>query len=129
MGKFGGFAVVYAKLIIDGNAHGVHPFFVQTRDTSTYEPLPGCEMGDIGPKFGYASKDNGYLIFKNVRIPRENLLRRFADVDKDGKFTVKGDLRTLYSVMLFIRVSIANGAPKILSQALTIATRYAVVRR
>ena len=38
-------------------------------------PLPGCEMGDIGPKFGYNSKDNGYLIFKNYRIPRKNLVK------------------------------------------------------
>jgi acyl-CoA oxidase len=66
---------------------------------------------------------------KDVRIPRTNLLRRFVDVDKDGKFTVKGDLRTLYSVMMFIRVAIAIGSAKALAQALLIGTRYAVVRR
>jgi len=36
--------------------------------------LPGIELGDIGPKIGYNSKDNGYIIFKNVRIPRENMV-------------------------------------------------------
>lgn len=50
-------------------------------------------MGDIGPKFGYNSKDNGYLILKNVRIPRSNMFRRFAEVDREGNFNIKGDLR------------------------------------
>ena len=36
--------------------------------------MPGVEAGDIGPKLGYASKDNGYLIFTNVRIPRRNMV-------------------------------------------------------
>jgi hypothetical protein len=52
-----------------------------------------------------------------------------VNVDKEGNFSVKGDLRALYSVMMFIRVSIAIGCAKALSYALTIGTRYAVVRR
>ena len=129
MGKFGGWAVVYAKMILNGKSHGVQPFLVQLRDTQTYEPLPGIECGDIGPKFGYASKDNGFLIFKNVRIPRDQLLRRYVNVDREGNFSVRGDLRTLYGVMMFVRVSIALGCAKTLGHALTIGTRYAVVRR
>jgi len=116
-------------MIINGKNHGVQPFMLQMRDTVTYEPLPGIECGDIGPKFGYGSKDNGFLILKNVRIPRSNLLQRYVNVDKEGTFTVKGDLRSLYSVMMFIRVSIALGAGKTLAAGLTIGTRYAVVRR
>jgi len=129
MGKFGGWAVLYARMIISGKSHGVQPFLVQLRDTQTYEPLPGIECGDIGPKFGYSSKDNGFLIFKNVRIPRDQLLRRYVNVDRDGNFSVKGDLRQLYGVMMFVRVSIAIGCAKSLGLALTIGTRYAVVRR
>lgn len=91
--------------------------------------MPGVECGDIGPKFGYHAKDNGYLILKDVRIPRDYILKRYINVDREGNFTVKGDLRSLYSVMMFIRVSIAIGAAKVLGQGLTIATRYAVVRR
>ena len=45
-------------------------FLVQTRNSETWEPVPGIECGDIGPKFGYNSKDNGYMIFRNVRVPR-----------------------------------------------------------
>jgi acyl-CoA oxidase len=47
-------------------------------------PMPGVEVGDIGPKIGFHSKDNGYLILKNVVIPRKNMLRRFVSVSKAG---------------------------------------------
>ena len=40
--------------------------------------------GDIGPKFGYITKDNGWAIFDNVRIPRTNMLMKMASVDKEG---------------------------------------------
>lgn len=46
---------------------------VQIRDKD-HNPMPGCEMGDIGLKVGYNTKDNGYLRFDHVRIPRENLV-------------------------------------------------------
>jgi acyl-CoA oxidase len=59
----------------------------------TYELLPGIEAGDIGPKFGYNSKDNGYMIFRGVRIPRDNMLKRFAEVDPEGNIKVKSDMR------------------------------------
>ncbi len=68
-------------------------------------------------------------MFRNVRIPRENLLRRYADVDRQGNFMVKGDLRVLYSIMLVTRVMIASSAHISLGHGLTIGTRYAVVRR
>lgn len=86
-------------------------------------------MGDIGPKIGYNSKDNGYMIFSNVRISRDNLLRRFAELDREGNFKVKGDLRTLYSIMLATRVAIVRFAHFAMGKALLIGTRYSVIRR
>lgn len=41
-------------------------------------PLQGIEVGDIGPKIGFFSKDNGYLIMNKVRIPRTNMLGKFT---------------------------------------------------
>lgn len=84
MGKFSAYAAVFAKLMVNGRPFGIHPFLVPIRNPETYEPLPGCEMGDIGPKFGYNSKDNGYLLLRNVRIPKENMLRRYAELDDEG---------------------------------------------
>ncbi|CDW75768.1 acyl-coenzyme a oxidase [Stylonychia lemnae] len=129
MGKISCYSCVYARLISNGKDHGVQPFLVQTRDLATYEPLPGVEMGDIGPKFGYQSKDNGYQIYKNLRIPRYNHLKRFSEVDREGNFKLKGDQRILYSIMLLTRVQIISYAPFAIFQALQIGTRYAVVRR
>lgn len=63
---------------------GVQAFMVQVRDLETHRALPGVEVGDIGPKFGFYSKDNGYCIFKGVRIPRRNMLMRYVNVDKSG---------------------------------------------
>lgn len=41
--------------------------------------MPGCEVGDLGSKLGYKTKDNGYLILNKVRIPRENLVRWYEN--------------------------------------------------
>jgi len=91
--------------------------------------LPGVEAGDIGPKYGYNSKDNGFMRFNNVKIPRRNMLMKFVEVDKEGNFNLKGDLRILYSTMLFLRVEIVYGAGYVLTVPLAITTRYSVVRR
>ena len=129
MSKMSNHAVVFAKLIIDGKAYGVHAFMMQTRNLETWELLPGIECGDIGPKFGYNSKDNGYMLFKNVRVPRTNMLKRFAEVTEEGKIVIKSDMRRLYGIMLETRVWIAGNSGISLAAALTIAGRYSVVRR
>jgi hypothetical protein len=54
---------------------------------------------------------------------------KFVGVDREGNFSVKGDLRVLYSVMLAIRVAIVLESFNFFSRALTISTRYAVLRR
>ena len=33
----------------------------------------GIEIGDIGPKFGFVSVDNGYMKLNKYRIPRMNM--------------------------------------------------------
>ena len=35
---------------------------------------------------------------------------KFVEVDSEGNFNITGDLRILYSTMLFIRVQIVNAA-------------------
>lgn len=96
-------AVVFARLLVDGEDFGVQPFMVQVRDLESHKPLPGIMVGDLGSKFGYASIDNSWIIFNQVRIPRENMLSRLAYLDKDGNFEIRGDLRALYQIMVTIR--------------------------
>lgn len=88
---------------------------VQIRHPDTHEALPGIEVGDIGGKFGYFSKDNGFMLLHNVRIPRKNMLMKYAHVDAEGNFEIRGDLRILYSTMLAIRCSIVGNCYKGLS--------------
>ena len=92
-------------------------------------PLPGVEVGDIGTKMGYNSMDNGFLKFNELRIPKENMLSRFAGIDAEGNFEVRGDLRSLYMTMVGSRISIILGAFGGVQRATLIATRYAACRR
>lgn len=47
--------------------------------------MVGITVGDIGPKFGYDEVDNGYLKMDSYRIPRENMLMKYAQVHLDRK--------------------------------------------
>ena len=46
--------------------YGPQTFIVPIRSMEDFLPLPGVEVGDIGPKHGYQNMDNGYAIFTNV---------------------------------------------------------------
>lgn len=37
-------------------------------------------MGEIGPRLGFNTTDNGYLGFNKVRIPRDQLLMKHSQV-------------------------------------------------
>lgn len=79
-------SVVFAQLFIEGECQGPHVFVVPLRDKRTFDPLPGIILGDCGKKNGQDGIDNGFIIFNNLRIPRESLLNRFSNVTKEGKF-------------------------------------------
>jgi len=57
------------------------------RDRNNHQPLKGITIGDCGKKEGYEGIDNGFIIFDNVRIPKENFLNRLSDINDDGTFT------------------------------------------
>jgi len=128
LGLVANHVVCMAQLIINGENRGVHGFIVQIRDMETNKTLPRIEVGDIGEKVGFNTKDNGYLRFDNVRIPRENMLMKYSKVNKRGEYQRKGNERIGYAIMMQIRNHIAFGAWKILSQALVISIRYSLVR-
>lgn len=86
LGKTACMAVVFAQLITERVSQGVHGFLVQIRDKTTHEPLPGITIGDCGDKICLQGIDNGWVKFKKIRIPKEALLNRFADVMSDGVY-------------------------------------------
>ncbi|XP_033727591.1 peroxisomal acyl-coenzyme A oxidase 1-like [Pecten maximus] len=129
LGKTVNFCILMAQLYTNGKGHGMHTFLVPLRDLDTHQSLPGVELGDIGPKFGYNSNDNGYLILKNVRIPRENMLMRYSQVLEDGTYVRPSNARISYGTMTLIRVGIVTTVSRCLAQACVIAVRYSAVRR
>lgn len=57
------------------------------------------------------------------------MLMGLAEVEKDGTFSLKKDIRVLYSSMMLIRMVIVCDTVHTLYAALQIAIRYAAVRR
>ncbi|XP_063357758.1 probable peroxisomal acyl-coenzyme A oxidase 1 [Cydia amplana] len=129
LGKTANHAVVIAQLYTKGECHGTQPFIVQIRDRQTHMPLPGIRVGEIGPRMGYINADNGFLGFDHVRIPRENMLMKNAQVLKDGTYVKKSHKKMTYGTMVFIRVILVSDAAFNLAKAVTIAVRYSAVRR
>ncbi|KYQ91256.1 hypothetical protein DLAC_08191 [Tieghemostelium lacteum] len=89
--KHGKLATIFARLILGGVDKGVHAFVVPIRSEPTVlypygEVLEGVTIRDISYKSSYNGIDNGGLLFKNVKIPLENMLDRFSSVDENGKY-------------------------------------------
>lgn len=80
------------------------------RDTETFEPLPGVEVGDCGAKLGHNSFDNGYVKFTHLRVPRDALLQRFVSITKEGDFEMNANPKIIYLIMVQTRVAISNMA-------------------
>ena len=120
-------ACVFAQLFIKGKRHGVQAFVVQIRD-GEHRAMEGIEIGDNGPKLGYNCKDNGYLILKEKRIPRRNMLMKYHQVTKEGEYRLVGDEKITYATMLRVRSVIPVAVFIYLSKAITILVRYSLAR-
>lgn len=120
-----------AQLHIKGKNYGPHLFIVQLRDRQHHKPMPGLTIGEIGPKAhgAMAALDNGFISFDHVRIPRSQMLNRFAQVTKDGTYVKPPHDKLSYGSMVFIRAQMISQNGWDLAKAATIATRYAHVRR
>ncbi|CAH2102908.1 unnamed protein product [Euphydryas editha] len=129
LGQVANYCIVVAQLYTKRKCHGVHLFIVQVRDEDTHEPLPGIKVGEIGPKFGLNSVNNGFLGFNNVRIPRNQMLMKNAQVLEDGTYVNSQNSKLNYGPMVFVRSVIFSDMVNYLSKAVTIAVRYSAVRR
>ena len=126
-------AAVFAQLIVGGENQGVHCLVVPIRDEAGAD-LPGVTTSDCGYKGGLNGVDNGRIMFDNVRVPRENLLNRYGDVDADGVYSSPIDnvgrrFFTMVGTLVRGRVTVGGSAAAAAKVALTIAVRYALQRR
>ncbi|XP_023247307.1 peroxisomal acyl-coenzyme A oxidase 3 isoform X2 [Copidosoma floridanum] len=134
LGKTATIAIVFAQLVTQNTHHGLHAFVVPVRDPKTYLSYPGVIVGDLGEKNGLHGIDNGYVIFNNYRIPRENLLNRAAEVTPEGDYesSFSDPHRILGAVLENLsagRIGICQESTNRLGAAVIIAVRYAAVRK
>jgi hypothetical protein len=108
-------ATVFARLKVpspDGSGalddHGVHAFVVPLRDEQG-QLCGGVEIHDCGYKVGLNGIDNGAIRFTNVRVPRDNLLDRFATGGSAAMLPVERSSRrsgsSAYRCWVLVRVS------------------------
>ncbi|MEI8407479.1 MULTISPECIES: acyl-CoA dehydrogenase family protein [unclassified Kribbella] len=131
--RHGRMAAVFAQLVVGGETHGVHCLLVPIRSEDG-TPMPGVTLSDCGPKLGLNGVDNGRIVFDQVRVPREALLDRYAQVDAEGNYASEienPDRRffTMLGTLVQGRVSVGGAAINASKVALTIAIRYAAERR
>ncbi|KAI8988537.1 acyl-CoA dehydrogenase/oxidase [Mycotypha africana] len=122
-------AVVIAQTVIHGKNVGLNWFVVQLRSKYTGELEPGVQIGDIGQKAGHAGVDNGWIQFRQKRIPRQDMLAKWVNLDRQGNFTPAPNPAVMYATLIPERLSLVTVTTQMISQALTIACRYGVVRR
>lgn len=129
--------IVVAQLLLpkqgkptEYTSHGPQTFIVQIRDEKTHQPFDGIAVGDIGPKYGYASMDNGYMLFNQYRVPKSAMLSRYAEVsDETGALNRRGHPAVVYGSLTFVRGQIIMHARLVLARAVTVAVRYCAIRR
>jgi acyl-CoA oxidase len=126
-------AVVFAQLEVAGEQQGVHALVVPIRDADG-AVLPGVRIEDDGLKMGLNGVDNGRIWFDGVRVPRVNLLNRFADVTEDGTYVsdIESTGRrffTMLGTLIQGRVCVGGAGISAAKVALTLAIEYADQRR
>ncbi|NXP70043.1 ACOX2 oxidase, partial [Ramphastos sulfuratus] len=130
MGRSATHTVAFAQLYVQGKCYGVHPFIVQIRSLQDHSLCPGITAGDIGPKMSFEHADNGFLLLQSVRVPRENMLSKFCEVQPDGTYVRWGSQKINYFTMTSVRISLLSDEVVVPTmKACTIAIRYSVVRR
>jgi acyl-CoA oxidase len=129
----GRIAAVFAQLVVGGEERGVHAVVVPLRDEDG-AVLEGVRIEDCGAKLGLDGVDNGKLSFDGVRVPRENLLDRYATISEDGVYHSEIESATarffkMVGTLVQGRVSVCGAAVNASKVALTVAVRHALTRR
>jgi acyl-CoA oxidase len=126
------YAVVFAQTIVKAKSEGINAFIVRMRDDNM-QLCKGVIIDDMGCKLGMNGVDNARVILRNVEVPRQNLLNKLSNIDRDGVFISQIQNRRqrfiaasnrLLSGRLCIASMVISGA----KLALTITSKYASVR-
>uniref|UniRef100_A0A1B0BSF1 Acyl-CoA oxidase C-alpha1 domain-containing protein n=1 Tax=Glossina palpalis gambiensis TaxID=67801 RepID=A0A1B0BSF1_9MUSC len=132
LGGFGhtvNYAVIVAQLYTLRKFRSLAPFIVQISDKVTHMPVPGVDIGEIGPKLGMKSGNNGYLGLKNVRVPLNHMVMKNQQMLFNGTYISPKNSASAYGIMMFVRVVLIREASLALAKASTTAAHYLAVRR
>ncbi|NAS13770.1 acyl-CoA dehydrogenase family protein [Poritiphilus flavus] len=126
-------ATVFAQLIVNGKNEGVHAVLVPLRDQS-HQVLEGITIEDNGYKLGLNGVDNGKIWFRQVRVPRENLLNKYGEITDEGTYysSIKNPNKRFFTMLGTLvggRICVAKGALSGAKMALAIAVKYGLRRR
>ena len=127
------YGVVFANLVIGEQSYGIHVFLVEIRDDKG-ELVRGLTVGDCGPKLGMNGVDNGWAVFRRVKIPYDNLLDKYSQIDINGNFVSKIKKKTTrfalqLSALSSGRLMVAMTSIGTILCASGITTRYLCVRK
>jgi acyl-CoA oxidase len=129
----GRIAAVFCQLVVGGVKRGVHCVLVPLRDEGG-AVIDGVRIEDCGHKLGLNGVDNGRIYFDAIRVPRENLLDRYAQVSAEGVYTspIENENRrffTMLGTLIQGRISVGGASISATKVGLTIAVRHALRRR
>jgi acyl-CoA oxidase len=129
----GRMAAVFCQLVVGGESRGVHALLVPIRDADG-ATAEGVEISDCGEKLGLNGVDNGRLAFDRVRVGRDALLDRYAEVTADGEYRSRIEnpnrrFFTMLGTLVQGRVSVGGASISATKSALTIAIRHGARRR
>lgn len=127
-------SVIAANLIVGKKDYGIHMFIVPLRDQNNHDIMPGITIGDCGVKQGINGVDNGFIAFRNVRVPLDGLLDRITQVSPSGVVTTLIEKKQVrfarqLSALSEGRVSIGYTVFFAGLKASAIILRFAAVRR
>ncbi len=96
----GQLAAVFCQLVVGGEKRGIHCVLVPLRDDSG-AVVDGVRIEDCGHKLGLNGVDNGRIYFDGIRVPRENLLDRYAQISPEGEYTspIENENRRFFTML------------------------------
>jgi acyl-CoA oxidase len=126
-------ATVFAQLIVNGKNEGVHAILVPLRNEK-HELLSGIAVEDNGYKLGLNGVDNGKIWFKQVSVPKENLLNKYGTILANGDYyseitNPNKRFFTMLGTLVGGRICVARAGLGGAKFALTIAIKHALKRR